>query len=392
MPVSAGLAVGPNRAPTSGPAEGLAAGAQAAWTSARREIKARGDMRSPHHHDPSLQVQARRASFLSHPSNVGTLVPVNDHLVYVDDSPDGELHLSLECRRAGAATSHDVDPAACAAELGAWLDARAGRRWGAVSITTSRVHNGDMTPVLDALVARRPQLGRLALGAIAFPDFERGSYVPEDLDKDGSSWRISVLGVDRLLNALPSLEELIVQASDVDMYEAAPIVAPSLRRLTLRAEAWDPGVVTTLGRGSFPVLAHLELWLGRIAYGWGATANDLASFFRSPGLPALRHLKIISDLGEGLIDELAESALLSGLSTLDISHGVLGDEGAARLRGHFPRFAHLDRLTLTGNAITQQGAAALRDLGPNIVVGWQRMMDPEEMCFDPPMVSLFNDG
>lgn len=226
---------------------------------------------------------------------------MNDHLVYVDDSPDGELHLSLECRRAGAATSHDVDPAACAAELGAWLDARAGRRWGAVSITTSRVHNGDMTPVLDALVARRPQLGRLAL-------------------------------------------------------------------------------------------AHLELWLGRIAYGWGATANDLASFFRSPGLPALRHLKIISDLGEGLIDELAESALLSGLSTLDISHGVLGDEGAARLRGHFPRFAHLDRLTLTGNAITQQGAAALRDLGPNIVVGWQRMMDPEEMCFDPPMVSLFNDG
>ncbi len=316
---------------------------------------------------------------------------MNDHVVYVDDSLYGELHLTLECRRAGAATSHDVDPAACAAELGAWLDARAGRPCGAVLITTSRVHHGDMGPVLDALVARRPELGRLALGAIAFPDFERGDDVPDDRERDGSSWRLSVPGVDRLLNALPSLEDLIVQASDVGMYEAAPIVAPHLRRLVVRAEALDPRVVATLGRGRFPALSHLELWLGQIEHGWGATASDLAPLFRSQGLPALRHLTLVSDLGEALIDELAESALLSGLSTLDLSHGVLSDRGAARLRHHFPRFAHLDRLTLTGNAITRQHAAALRDLTPAIVVGCQRSLDSEEIRFDPPLVSLFND-
>jgi hypothetical protein len=316
---------------------------------------------------------------------------VSDHLVYVDDSLYGELHLTLECRRAGAATSHDVDPAACAAELGAWLDARTGHSCGAVLITTSRIHTGDMAPVLDVLVARRPELGRLALGAITFPDFERGNYVPEDLERDGSSWRLSVPGVDRLLNALPSLEDLVVQASDVSMYEAAPIVAPRLRRLVVRAEALDPRVVTTLGRGSFPALSRLELWLGGIAYGWGAAASDLAPLFRSPGLPALRHLMLVCDFGEALIDELAESALLSGLSTLDLSHGVLGDRGALRLRDRFPRFAHLDRLTLTGNAITQQGAAALRDLTPTIVVGCQRSLAPEEIRFDPPLVSLFTD-
>jgi hypothetical protein len=316
---------------------------------------------------------------------------VNDHLVYVDDSLCGELHLTLECRRAGAATIHDVDPAACAAELGAWLDARAGHPCGAVLITTSRVHHGDMGPVLDALVARRPELWRLALGAITFPDFERGNDVPEDRERDGSSWRLSVPGVDRLLNALPALEDLIVQASDVGMYEAAPIVAPRLRRLIVRAEALDPRVIATLGRGRFPALSRLELWLGQIEYGWGATAGDLAPLFRSPGLPALRHLTIVSDLGAALIDELAESALLSGLSTLDLSHGMLDDRGAARLRDHFPRFAHLDRLTLTGNAITRPEAAALRDLTPTIVVGGQRSPDSEDIRFDPPLVSLFND-
>lgn len=316
---------------------------------------------------------------------------MNDHLVYVDDSLYGELHLTLECRRAGAATSYDVDPAACAAELGAWLDARAGRPCGAVLITTSRVHHGDMAPVLDALVARHPELGRLALGAITFPDFERGNYVPEDLERDGSSWQLSVPGMDRLLNALPSLEDLVVQASDVSVFEAAPMAAPRLRRLIVRAETLAPQVVTTLGRGSFPALSRLELWLGDIAYGWGATANDLAPLFRSSGLPALRHLTLVSDLGESLIDELAESALLAGLSTLDLSHGVLDDRGAVRLRDRFPRFAHLDRLTLTGNAITQQGAAALRELTPAIVVGCQRSLDSEEIRFDPPLVSLFND-
>ncbi|MFO0759322.1 MAG: hypothetical protein U0359_22710 [Byssovorax sp.] len=316
---------------------------------------------------------------------------MNDHLVYVDDSLCGELHLTLECRRAGVATSHDVDPAACAAELAAWLDARASRPCDALLVTTSRVHHGDMGPVLDVLVARRPALGRLALGAITFPDFARGSDVPDDLDRDGSSWRLAVPGADRLLNALPTLEELIVQASDIDVDEAAPIIAPRLRRLILRADALDPRVIATLGRGTFPALSHLELWLGPFEHLWGATASDLAPLLRSAGLPALRHLTLVSDLGDALIDELADSALLPGLSTLDLSHGVLGDRGAIRLRDCFPRFAHLDRLTLTGNAISRQGTAALRDLTPAIVTGYQRSADAEEIRFDPPLVSLFND-
>jgi hypothetical protein len=174
----------------------------------------------------------------------------------------------------------------------------------------------------------------------------------------------SVPGVDRLLNALPfprgarrSGERRRHVRGGADR-GASPATAHRARGGARSRGRRDAGA-----RQIPRALAHLELWLGRIEYGWGATASDLAPLFRSPGLPALRHLTIVSDLGEALIDELAESALLSGLSTLDLSHGVLGDRGAARLRDHFPRFAHLDRLTLTGNAITRSVAAALRDLG-----------------------------
>lgn len=316
---------------------------------------------------------------------------MNDHLVYLDDSPWGELHLTLERRRPSGATVHGVDPAACAAELGTWLDARAGRPWGAVLITTSREHNGDLGPALDALIVRRPELGRLALGAITFPDFERGSYVPDEPGRDGSSWRIRVPGLDDLLNALPTLEELVIQASDVEVNDVTPIVAPRLHRLIVRAEAFELRLLAALARGRFPALTHLELWLGRIEYGCGATARELAPLLGSPGLPALRHLTLVSDLGAPVLDELAESAVLSGLATLDLSHGVLDDGGAARLRDHFPRFAHLERLTLTGNAISRREAAALRALGPALVVGCQRSPESEEIPFDPPRVSLFDD-
>lgn len=317
---------------------------------------------------------------------------MNDHLVYVDDGPYGELHLSLECRRAGTATAHGVAPDACAAELSTWLEARAGRPWGEVLVTTSRVHSGDLEPVVEVLVTRRPQVQRLALGALVFPDFDRGRDVPEETDRDGGAWRLSVPGLDRLLNALPSLEGLVVQATDVDLlHAAAPLVAPNLRRLVLRVEALNPEALVVLGRGVYPALSHLELWLGRIAYSWGGTADDLAPLLESATLPALRHLRLVSDLDDALVDRLAGSPLLSGLVSLDLSHGVLGDHTAARLRKHFSRFAHLDRLTLAGNALSPEGAAGVRALGPNVFVGSQRHAELGSVPFDPPRVSLFDD-
>ncbi len=316
---------------------------------------------------------------------------MNDHLLYVDDRPFGELHLSLERRRPGAATAHGVAPDACAAELSAWLDARPGRPWGDILVTTSRVNSGDLEPVVEVLSTRRPQVQRLALGALVFPDFARGDDVPDDPDRDGGSWQLSVPGVDRLLDALPSLEALVVQASDIDgTRPAAPIAAPALRRLVLRVAALNPEWLAVLGRGVYPTLSHLELWLGRIAFGWGATVDDLTPLSDSETMPALRSLKLVSDLDDALIDRLAGSRLLSGLTSLDLSDGVLGDATAARLGKHFARFAHLERLTLAGNALSPAGAAAVRALGPNVVVGTQRHAGVDGVPFDPPCVSLFD--
>jgi hypothetical protein len=159
---------------------------------------------------------------------------VCDHVVYVEDrGSHAVLHLTLGCARAGVATSHDVNGDHCAVALDDWLRACPGRILLEFVVTTSRVHHGCFAPLGNVLARRRPEIHRLGLGAVTFPDFDRGSYLPEDSSRDGSSWHLSV----------PALEELVVQCNSIDTAHSTWSAASThplprmtrLRRMILRA-------------------------------------------------------------------------------------------------------------------------------------------------------------
>jgi len=324
---------------------------------------------------------------------------VCDHVVYADARGlYATLHLSLECSRAAVATSHDVNGDHCAAALDEWLGANPGRVLLELLVTTSRVHHGRFDPVVDVLARHRPEIHRLGLGALTFPDFDRGSYVPEDLSRDGSSWRLSV-PLDRLLAAVPTLEELVVQCNGIEAGYATWSTNPPrpfpemtrLRRLILRDDVLDPAVISVLGASSFPQLESFELWLGHFGYSWGGSAQHLAPLLNSPGFEKLRHLVLVSDLKSGLVDALAESALLARLQSLSLPFGVLQAPEAVRLRASWSAFSHLRRLDVTGNAITAEAARALREMAPGVVeVGYQRIRVDGEPYFSPPLVGFFD--
>jgi len=242
------------------------------------------------------------------------------------------------------------------------------------------------------LAARRPAFHRVSLGAVMFPDFARGDHVPEDLDRDGSSWHLAIDDLSGLLLALPALEHLVVQARQLGSYfpDANGYAAPMLRSLVLRAEAPSPEVFAALGKAVFPALETLELWFPAYGYGYGGTAADLAPMLNSAQAPALRHLALVGDVGDALVDVLADSAALPRLAALDLSHGTIGDAGAARLRDRWSSFAYLKHLRLTGNAISPALVSALRGLGGRAVdSAWQRCSDDEIYRCDPPAISLF---
>ncbi|TCC12026.1 hypothetical protein [Kribbella soli] len=322
-----------------------------------------------------------------------------DHVLYVDDrAPHAELHLTLECGRAGAATRHDVDEDHCAAALDGWLRANPGRTVAELLVTTSRVHHGSLGPVVDVLANHRPEILHLGLGALTFPSFDRGDYIPTDLSRDGSSWNLSV-PLRRVLEALPSLHELVVQCNDInlvhDIFSSTPPPPfpemTRLRWLALRDTALSPAVVSALGASSFPQLESLELWLGRFGYSWGGSARDLIPLLNGTGFGNLRHLTLVSDLEDALVDVLAESELIARLETLRLPFGILGASGALRLRDRWSAFSNLRRFDVTGNAMTAAAARALRETAPDVVsLGDQRIRVDEEPYFAPPLVGLFD--
>lgn len=298
------------------------------------------------------------------------------------------LHLALE--DLGVGPSSLCPEERCAAVLDAWL-ARPGEELHELVVSTITEHSADLGPVEAVLAARRPGLYILSLGALTFPDHARGSYVPEDLSRDGGSWCVTLHALDRLLVALPRLTELVVQANQIDYHDpASSPCAPALRRLALRADSLSPAFVAALARSRFPVLGTLELWLGDYDYGWGGTADELEPLFAAvSAFPALRHLKLVGDVGDPLIARLADAPLLPGLQTLDLSHGTLGEAGASLLCERWPRFAHLDRLVLTNNLIDPASASRLRELGPRPPqLGCQRWCEHPPRCA-PPALSIF---
>jgi hypothetical protein len=312
-----------------------------------------------------------------------------NHVLHVDDAT---LHLTLECGHDNAYGDH------CAAALDGWLRAHPDRVLLEFLVTTSRVHHGWFSPVVDVLARHRPDIRHVGLGALTFPDFDRGSYIPEDRSRDGSSWHLEV-PLDRLLAAMPTLEKLVVQCNNIDTAHSTWSTTPPrpfpemacLRRLILRDDALDPAVVSTLGASSFPQLESLELWLGRFEYGWDGSAEDLVPLLNSPGFGKLRHLTLVSDLKDGLVDALADSALLARLESLRLPFGVLEASDATRLRDRWSAFNHLHRLDVTGNAITVAAARALREMAPGVVdLGYQRTWADEDTYFTPPLVGFFD--
>ncbi|GAA1027067.1 hypothetical protein GCM10009557_06960 [Virgisporangium ochraceum] len=313
-----------------------------------------------------------------------------NHVVYVDDrSLNTKLHLTLECGRSGIVNGHEVSDDHCAAAVDGWLRANPGRVLTEFLVTTSRVHHGWFDGVVDVLARHRPRIRHLGLGALTFPDFDRGSHIPDERWRDGSSWSLN-LRFDQLLDAVPESETLVVQCSAVERTGPLPEMR-NLRRLVLRDTALDPALVADLGAGSFPRLESLDLWLGAFRYQWDGSAQDLVPLLTSTGFANLRHLVVVCDLDEGLIEVLADSPLIARLESLSLRFGVLGAAEATLLHDRWQAFSHLRRLDVTGNCIPGETARALRDNAPGIIdMGYQRIWADEEAYFSPPLVGFFD--
>ncbi|MGW0333165.1 STM4015 family protein [Streptomyces sp. NPDC003011] len=187
--------------------------------------------------------------------------------------------------------------------------------------------------VIEALLAARerfPELRALFLGDMVMEECE-------------ISW-INQADVTPLLTGFPALEEFGVRGGTGLEFPA--LSHGALRKLVVETGGLPAEVVRGIGGSDLPALEHLDLWLGTPDYGGDSEATDLEPILSGARLPRLRHLALRnSEMQDAVAAAVASAPVVARLEVLDLSMGVLTDEGAGALLGGQP-LTHLKKLDL----------------------------------------------
>ncbi|MFC8711410.1 STM4015 family protein [Streptomyces sp. NPDC057197] len=193
---------------------------------------------------------------------------------------------------------------------------------------------------IEALLAARDRLP--ALRALFL-----GDMVSEECEL---SW-ITQTDVTTVLRGFPELEEFGVRGGTGLAFPA--LRHEHLRSLTVQTGGLPVAVVRGIGASDLPALEHLDLWLGTSWYGADSEPADLEPILGGARLPRLRHLALRnSEIQDAVAAAVAAAPVVARLEVLDLSMGVLTDDGATALLGGQP-LTHLKKLDLHHHYITE---------------------------------------
>ncbi|MBO1419496.1 STM4015 family protein [Streptomyces sp. FH025] len=226
---------------------------------------------------------------------------------------------------------------------------------------------------MEAIVAaadRLPALRALFVGDITFEECE-------------ISW-IQQCDITPLLTAFPQLAELVVRGAsegwdgDGDGLALKPLRHEALRALRFEAGGLPGSVVRSVAGCDFPALERLELWLGVDNYGGDATMDDLTPFLDGTRFPALRHLGLQnSEFEDDIAAAVAHAPVVARLESLNLSMGVLTDQGATALLEGQP-LTHLRSLDLHHHFLTEEMQQRLRQALPGVELDLSEPGKPDD--------------
>ena len=215
--------------------------------------------------------------------------------------------------------------------------------WGGESYVLA-----NSSAVVEALVAARDRLPNL-----------RGLFLGDIIQEENEISWIEQSDVTPVLEAYPLLEEFGVRGGTGLRFPA--VRHQHLRTLCFEAGGLPGEVVRGVAASELPALEYLEMWLGVEEYGGDATVADLAPLLAAGRFPALRHLGLRnSEIQDEIAAAVAGAPVVAQLRSLDLSLGVLTDEGVTALLGGQP-LTHLTWLDLRHNFVTEPVARRIRE-------------------------------
>ena len=216
-------------------------------------------------------------------------------------------------------------------------------------------------PVAEVLAGSADRLP--ALRALFIGDIYEGS------DGGSDTAYIEHGDLTPILRAYPALEELWVRGRP---RPGGPyfrrLSHGALRKLVFQSGGLPSEAIRAVGECDLPMLRHLEFYFGAPKYGGDATPADVEWLLSGEHFANLRHLGLRDSVIQDQIAAAAAHApIVSRLTTLDLSLGTMGDEGAAALLAGQP-LDHLRRLDLGHHYLSAAMQARLRQAWPTVEI------------------------
>ncbi len=225
--------------------------------------------------------------------------------------------------------------------------------------------NEDPLDDLIGILAKKAPatIRKLHFGDFVYPDETEMSWY--HVGKLGKVWK-----------AVPQLQTLIVQGGD---FELGTIELPEVLRAEFRTGGLSAASAKAIAKAVWPKIEHLEVWYGDDNYGGTAKVADVMALLDRRDLLRLTSLGIKNtQFTDELCGVLAAGELLPQLTRLDLSMGVMTDEGAELLATRKDAFKHLAELDVSRNYLTKAGLATLKGIATLVVSTEQRDdHDPE---------------
>ncbi|QDV44501.1 WGR domain protein [Stieleria neptunia] len=261
----------------------------------------------------------------------------------------------------------DYDDATCIPHLTHFLDTDAASEAMGIIIGNwaGDDSDGDPSDVIELLCENRDRLKSL-----------KAIYLGDIVSEENEMSWIHQADVSPLLNAFPELELLRTRGGN-DLAISKPQHA-KLRGLICESGGLPAEVVRAVGRSKFPALEHLELWLGTDEYGGDSTIEDLQPILSGDLFPNLKYLGLRNcQFADDVAAVIVNSPLVQRIETLDLSLGVMTDEGGRALLS-LPTDGALQHASLHYNYLTSEVTKLLKKLPIKMDLSKPSHMDDDE--------------
>ncbi len=181
-----------------------------------------------------------------------------------------------------------------------------------------------------------------------------------DWEEQEISW-IEQTDLSPLLNALPKLKDLKIKGTN--NLRLGQTSRPELRSLEIISGGLPTEVVEDILKSDFPNLEKLVLYAGVEDYGFEGDIEIFRPLFSKARFPKLTYLGIVNaEEQDEVVKMFLESDILPQLETMDISAGVLKDEGARLLLDNVDKIAHLKFINMRYNYLSREMKKKLQEL------------------------------